>query len=128
MKAKKDYLAIAELLNIMRLESKNKTFDIKDLQNSLKGILPISAYSRTFLVRANILVRVGRGLYAFPKDPIHWKCVADFYDLTRKSKRNSYQLKIDKSAEIPVEPTSSYNEKDAVEFLKSKGYFIFKMM
>lgn len=130
MKRKEDFLATAELLNMMRVEAKSKAFNIKDLRTMMHGILPSNDWCRTFMVRAGIIERVGHGLYVFPKDPIHWSCVQKFYDQVRNTKKNSRANKVKSEPTPPPVPVKEveYDETKAVSFLKNRGYVILKMM
>lgn len=132
MKAKKDYLVIAELLNMMRVENKGKVFSVKELKTQLHGILPTYDWSRTFLVKAKIFNRIGFGKYAFPNEPIHWTCIQKFYEQIRERKQAARENRAIKAIEpATVETnvtTQEYDEGKAVAFLKNRGYVILKMM
>lgn len=132
MKRKDDFLATAELLNMMRVELKGKSFGIKELKNMMHGILPSNDWSRTFMVRSKIIERVGHGKYAFPKEPIHWACVQRFYDQVRGTKKHTPKPEAkapqSKTVAPPVVQEVEYDETKAVSFLKNRGYVILKMM
>jgi hypothetical protein len=133
MKVKSDFQAIGSLINIAREENHGKILSVDDLKRILGGILPVNDLARSWLVKAEVIVRVGRGKYMFPNDPISWISIKKFYDIARDAKRQ-HRLKSQNPVahEVHVKPViskeSEYSEEKAVAFLKNRGYVILKMM
>ena len=117
MKKEQDFKNIAVRLNDVRLQQKNAEFSTQELETLLKGILPTDCSSKVELVRANIVVRIQRGVYCFPDHPIHWHCIRNFYVQSRE-RSNNYRKK-------NSGPTAS-DVQMMIETLKNLGYVIFK--
>ncbi len=147
MKRKQQFLEIAEMVNILRNENQGKTLSIPELKDALSGILPTNDMARTQLLKANIIVRTGYGAYSFPEKPVHWSCIQQFYDLSRKQKRKAraracvaqplpkisskYEPKVldTKTGEVHTTPKEvEYSETEAIAFLRGKGYIILRIM
>ena len=109
MKVKSDFQTIAELINMIRVENKDKVFSVDELKTALGGIIPVNNLARTQLVRADVIIRVGRGKYTFPKDPVPWFCIKKFYDMSR-TKNKEYRSRETQERKFIV-PNSS----DALE-------------
>lgn len=120
MKKEEDYRAIAAHLNTMRLQNQNQVLTLKEITESIQGILPKTPIAISLLVGTDILIRVKKGYYAFPQDAIHWKRVRHFYEEHRK-KMSQYR-KVSPTAKtiygIPVE--------QVISALKQLDYVIYK--
>ena len=139
-KKKEDFMAIAEDLNVLRMESRGKVLTIPELNALLRGIMSTCDLARSWLVKAKIIVRVGHGKYRFPQEPIHWSCVENYFQLGRNhSRKKSTEKELKREIARPVQkiqtkpaiesaPAPEYSEEKAVAFLKNRGYIILKMM
>lgn len=141
-KKKEDFMAIAEDLNVLRMESRGKVLTIPELNALLRGIMSTCDLARSWLVKAKIITRVGHGKYRFPQEPIHWSCVENYFQLGRKhSRKKATEKELKQEIAKPVQkiqtkpaiesapvPAPEYNEEKAVAFLKNRGYIILKMM
>ena len=133
-------MAIAEDLNVLRMESRGKVLTIPELNALLRGIMSTCDLARSWLVKAKIIVRVGHGKYRFPQEPIHWSCVENYFQLGRNhSRKKSTEKELKREIARPVQkiqtkpaiesaPAPEYSEEKAVAFLKNRGYIILKMM
>lgn len=120
MKREKEFRDIAATLNLMRIERKSGTFNSKELKEIFKGVLPTDCSSKVELVRANIIVRVKRGEYCFPSNPIHWTSVRNFYKQCREKSQQyrNAEKKIPSEEEILA----------MIEIVKAHGYLVYKRM
>lgn len=151
-KEKADFVAIAEMLNMLRLEVGSKVMTSKEIIRELKSILPASPTSLGDFTKVGIVTRVKRDNYVFPKDPICWTLIADYYNKLRKRNRKYEAKRVDKRKAIKIKsnmtemPTASAeghltapvesptreltidDEQRALSLLKRLGYIVLKMM
>lgn len=119
MKREEDFKATAAQLNLLR-KANGGTFSTGELKALLKGIIPTDCSSMVTLVDTNIVIRVHKGLYSFPGNPIPWTSVRNFY---KQSRERSTRYR--KSTTRPV----SYEELDRmIKILKGQGFLVFKPM
>lgn len=88
MKNEKEFREIAATLNDLRLKNKNQTFTTAELDRLLTGIVPISCMAKALLVNTNIIIRIKKGCYSFPGNPIPWTSVRNFYNSCRERQHN----------------------------------------
>ena len=119
MKKEEDFKKIAVRINELRLSYKDSLFTSADIKGILAGILPTDCTAKVELVKTNILVRVKRGLYCFPQNPVHWHCIRNFYANCRE------RSQIYRKGETSV---SNTDLKAMIETLKANGYVVFKRM
>lgn len=117
MKTKQDFISIAGLVNTVRNENKGNVFTTKELEDKLKDILPVNCLAKALLVKCNIVVRIQKGKYCFPENPIHWKSIENFYEGYRQRQR-SYSKN---SVYLYGRPIDT-----VIRDLKSLGYRILK--
>lgn len=120
MKKEEDFKKIAIAVNELRLLQKNEVFSSNDLKILLKGILPTDCTARVELVRANIVIRVKRDQYRFPKDPIPWFCIRNFYQQCRD---RSTKYRENRNKPIPSKDLLAM-----IETIKAAGYIVLKRM
>ena len=145
-KEKADFVAIAEMVNLCRKEVGPEVMSVKQLHEHLKGILPVNPCSLSDFAKVGVIVRTSRGYYMFPKEPVCWTKVRDYYALLRRRNRK-YELRrqekrrVAKAQEAPVKeaPTvtaEGYTPSEltindaprALALLKSLGYIVLRMM
>lgn len=119
MKKDEDFKKIAIKINELRLSYKDSLFTSADIKNVLAGILPTDCTAKVELVKNNILVRVKRGFYCFPPNPVHWYCVRAFYMNCRE------RSQIYRKGKASI---SNTDLKTMIETLKANGYVVFKRM
>lgn len=100
--------------NNMRLDLRNAKFNKERLERLFSQMgLKLTPGFLSALVRRNCIVRADKGVYQFPKDPVHYNILNLAY-----TERHYYKRK----------PSSSSNDKEltiekCVEFLKSRKYY-----
>lgn len=138
-KEKRDFIAIAEMLNMLRKERGPEVFSVKVLRQDLKGIIPTNPGSLTALTNLGIVIRTKRGYYTFPKDPICWTKVREYYVTNRKRQvktptsdesltQTSTELSASSADDYHPRELTSEDEQSALALLKRLGYIVLKMM
>lgn len=120
MKKEEDFKKISVAVNELRVMQQGKPFSSDDLGILLKGILPTDCTARVELVRANIIIRIKKGEYRFPRDPIPWYCIRNFYQQCRE--RSS------KYRESKSKPMPSKDLLAMIETVKAAGFIVLKRM
>lgn len=120
MKREKDFKEIAAAINLARIEYKSATFSSKELKEIFNGILPTDCSAKVELVKANIIVRIKRGEYCFPSNPVHWTSIRNFY---KQCRERSQQYR-NAEKKVPTEEEIL----EMIEIVKAHGYLVYKRM
>ena len=116
----------AERINQLRLiQNAEETFKLDELMSLFKGVnLPYSISYFTIFIKYGIVIRTSRGIYALPSEPIYVGVIKTALTEIRSYKLNSTKKSINRQAEEEL------NEKieQAINFLKSNGFLVFKPM
>lgn len=122
-----DIEEFAMKLNILRVKSETlkKDYSQDEISKLMKGYgLPCSvAYFGTY-VKHNIIVRSRRGVYQFPEEPVYKGLVETALRSIRKYKLDSMKKLSSKAMLAEEQKQVEY----CVQFLKERGYVIFKQL
>jgi hypothetical protein len=116
----------AERINQLRLiQNAGEIFKLNELMSIFKDAnLPYSVSYFTIFIKYGIVVRIGRGIYSLPSEPIYVGVIK-----TALTEIRSYKLNANKKA-LSIQNEREVNEKieQAINFLKSNGFLVFKPM
>lgn len=116
----------AERINQLRLiQNAGEIFKLNELTSIFKDAnLPYSVSYFTIFIKYGIVVRIGRGVYSLPSEPIYVGVIK-----TALTEIRSYKLNANKKA-LSIQNEREVNEKieQAINFLKSNGFLVFKPM
>ena len=116
----------AERINQLRLiQNAGEIFKLNELMSIFKDAnLPYSVSYFTIFIKYGIVVRIGRGVYSLPSEPIYVGVIK-----TALTEIRSYKLNANKKA-LSIQNEREVNEKieQAINFLKSNGFLVFKPM
>ena len=120
---------LSALFNSVRLQwSSSHEFSASEIQDILKNAqFPSNRLYMLEYPKFGIIIRKSRGVYCFPKDPVHFTVFQKCFSMIRKEASVKYSE--NKSKEIPqvTQPTETLNVEDCIAFLKEKGYLILKI-
>ena len=113
-------LIITEKLNNIRMDNAGK-FHSKDAMIALLADIPYKRRVFSLLLKDHYILRRIEG-YTFSDTPIHNLKVTSIFEPIRKYYRDYYSSK--KTSE--PESVDSAQEQEAIKYLKSLGYLIYK--
>lgn len=116
-------LIITEKLNNIRMDNAGK-FHSKDAMIALLADIPYKRRVFGLLLKDHYILRCIEG-YTFSNTPIHNLKVASIFEPIRKYYRDYYysNKKTSEPESVDVDPTQ---EQEAIKYLKSLGYLIYK--
>ena len=116
----------AERINQLRLiQNDGETFRLDELMSIFKDAnLPYSISYFTTFIKYGIVVRMSRGLYSLPSEPIYVGVIK-----TALTEIRSYKSDANKKA-LNIQNERELNEKigQAINLLKLNGFLVFKPM
>lgn len=122
-----DIEEFAMKLNILRVKSETlkKDYSQDEISRLMKGYgLPCSVAYFGAYVKHNIIVRSRRGVYQFPEEPVYKGLVETALRSIRKYKLDSMKKLSSKAILAEEQKQVDY----CVQFLKERGYVIFKQV
>lgn len=116
MAAKKKVLTLDEVkrFNELREVNKGRTFTFPELCTLAKESLGLSRPRVQALIDKDIFLRVERGKYTFPKEPVYKERLQKGIESYKDYKKNPVGKKDEKPSSVEI----------AIELLKSEGYRI----
>lgn len=120
MAAKKKILTLDEVkkFNELRETNKGRTFSFPELCNMAKESLGLSRPRVQALINKNIFLRIQRGKYAFPKEPVYKDKLQKGIESYIDYKKNPVGKKQEEKSSVEI----------AIELLKSEGYRVQKQV
>jgi hypothetical protein len=107
------------------IQNAGEIFKLNELMSIFKDAnLPYSVSYFTIFIKYGIVVRIGRGIYSLPSEPIYVGVIK-----TALTEIRSYKLNANKKA-LSIQNEREVNEKieQAINFLKSNGFLVLKPM
>ena len=121
---------LSKIFNELRINwSPNHEFSVGELKDVLKsGKFPCSINYISEYPKFGIIIRKSRGVYCFPKEPVHFSVIQKCFTAVRRESNTRYrESKPIKPAPLCLKEDSGLKEEECIKFLKDKGYLILKI-